>query len=814
MNEPVPFYKRKGMGVLLFIVIFSLVTAVHMIPHLKKRGETEGKIVLKEFSSDFTVTSGGRELYNRDMARSDRFIAYARYATLDAGVYRLIFSLTSESVLGGDYQFQVAGDRGRMIHDRRDVTLGRLPGRVSMEVVLRQGGEIEPRVRFVSGNSHVRLQYVEVRLLKRLIPWKRILFPSYILAILLYMMIWVFYLVLTDNRRWKTALAIFLCCLGAVLIIRSAWISEDAYITLRHVDNFLSGHGPVFNPGERVEGFSHVLWFAVITLFRGLGFSPNGALLLPGFLFAFAALYLIFFKIDFYQSAKNRPQLHPGAAILLGMSAFIDFSTSGLETALSFFLLALYALFISRWYFRQRPLLMGLVVALLTLNRPDFGVFLVLLLAIYTALAIGRKIPWRTLVRFLTYPLILVGGYEIFRLGYFGAIFPNPYYAKSGAGSHLIQGLRYLWDLCQGSLVLGVVVIAGLVVFLVRHNEDGSRNRRLLIMGSGLLHGVLVIRGGGDFMHGRFLLPALVLVTVSTIGAFDRLVGERRLRKLIAVSVILILFLASFLVVPVQKRGGNPFKANHGITDERNFYYQGRLVPVANLFKDHMIIMWKTIGLNYKQLAQQTRTKLRVAFPTVGFLGFFSGPHVYIVDRLGLTDAVVSRVKMEKRGRPGHEKHAPFGYLMMQGLTFGDTPFELWNRAAKTPYGVLWDLTARTMSKFSTFIDKSFKERLDSAIDQFLKNLHQNELDQHADFLFFLKTFWYNHAPAQSQRLFDGLYQRSNIAAHSPAYQWIEENGEMVKQLQRRIRGPLSFGRFWSNLVFALSSSRSLQFSR
>jgi arabinofuranosyltransferase len=35
---------------------------------------------------------------------------------------------------------------------------------------------------------------------------------------------------------------------------------DDAYITLRYSKNLLLGNGPVFNIGERVEGYSNFTW--------------------------------------------------------------------------------------------------------------------------------------------------------------------------------------------------------------------------------------------------------------------------------------------------------------------------------------------------------------------------------------------------------------------------------------------------------------------------------------------------------------------------------------------------------------------------
>ena len=40
----------------------------------------------------------------------------------------------------------------------------------------------------------------------------------------------------------------------------SWFLTDDAFISFRYVRNLLEGHGLVFNPGERGEGYSNFLW--------------------------------------------------------------------------------------------------------------------------------------------------------------------------------------------------------------------------------------------------------------------------------------------------------------------------------------------------------------------------------------------------------------------------------------------------------------------------------------------------------------------------------------------------------------------------
>ena len=45
-----------------------------------------------------------------------------------------------------------------------------------------------------------------------------------------------------NSRRLIIALAVLV--LG-IVILRTAWVCDDAYISFRTVDNFVHGHGPV-----------------------------------------------------------------------------------------------------------------------------------------------------------------------------------------------------------------------------------------------------------------------------------------------------------------------------------------------------------------------------------------------------------------------------------------------------------------------------------------------------------------------------------------------------------------------------------------
>ena len=166
-----------------------------------------------------------------------------------------------------------------------------------------------------------------------------------------------------------------------------------------------------------------------------------------------------------------------------------------------------------------------------------------------------------------------------------------------------------------------------------------------------------------------------------------------------------------------------------------------------------------------------------------------------------------------RRRRPGHEKYAPFGYLVFRQLTFYDTPFPLWNKLANSQFGVLGDLSAKTLKKFDFFLDKDFKKDLDSQILNYLNQLEKENLPEQADFLFFLKQFWHPHASKGNQELFRLTYDEKIIRQHSANFNSIQENIENIQSLFLHIQGPVDAKGFFKNIWFALTDGFRLRFS-
>ncbi|HOS03949.1 MAG TPA: hypothetical protein PKZ01_12770 [Candidatus Hydrogenedentes bacterium] len=68
-----------------------------------------------------------------------------------------------------------------------------------------------------------------------------------------------------DAERQRVFVAGCMLLFWGVILLRNAWLSDDAYITFRVVDNFVHGHGPRWNVDQRVQVFTHPLWFFLLS---------------------------------------------------------------------------------------------------------------------------------------------------------------------------------------------------------------------------------------------------------------------------------------------------------------------------------------------------------------------------------------------------------------------------------------------------------------------------------------------------------------------------------------------------------------------
>jgi arabinofuranosyltransferase len=155
---------------------------------------------------------------------------------------------------------------------------------------------------------------------------------------------------------------------AAAMLLGTAWMSDDGFITLRVIDNFVNGYGLRYNVIERVQVFTHPLWLFLLTPFYALTREAMVTTMVISMILSLMALWLLATRI-----ARN---LEYGCLLVLmavASRAICHYSTSGLESPLTFLLLALFA-----WqlYRAERAWIPAGIAGLLLLNRLDLAVLL------------------------------------------------------------------------------------------------------------------------------------------------------------------------------------------------------------------------------------------------------------------------------------------------------------------------------------------------------------------------------------------------------------------------------------------------------
>jgi arabinofuranosyltransferase len=327
---------------------------------------------------------------------------------------------------------------------------------------------------------------------------------------------------------------------------------DDPFISFRYARNLLNGYGLVFNPGERVEGYSNFLWIILLTPFMKLGIYPVLAskilgLLLGGFTIYYTYEFALLVFADWPQ--KYHAAFYSSA--LLGISWYFSlWSVGGLETSLFAFLILL-----SVYLFVKSERLGGgmdwsfIPLALAGMTRPEAPLFYIVLFFVKLNLLFRRH---RSVRNFAIWAAGLAGAYGtyfVWRAVYYAQLLPNPYYAKTlGGTQQYFLGVRYLLAFLtsQGRifLVLFTLGLFGLLRLLFRN----AIIRIVALLFSGYM--VFIVYSGGDWMCGyRFLAQVYPIYAVLFASALMELAEFAALKlRLARHSLLIALFLFSLTI--------------------------------------------------------------------------------------------------------------------------------------------------------------------------------------------------------------------------------------------------------------------------
>ncbi len=406
------------------------------------------------------------------------------------------------------------------------------------------------------------------------------------------------------RKYWPVALA-----LGLYTYLANAmsFIQDDAYISYRYVANYLNGDGLVYNIGERVEGFTNFGWTMYMMLLGVVGANFILISKITGFLFGGGVVWLTF-QLARRILDDDNIAFAAVSTILVGINQSLAYwSPAGLETAaFAFFALWSFYLYLNRNWL----LIFSLVMAVWL--RPEGAVITGILVFVE---ALERRGLPRFTMSCAGMALALSMPFVAFKIGYYGSVFPNPFFAKT---SFTLDQLANGWEYTSRFLEHYTFYYMGCLgllfpVFFYRKLSNEARAAWLMT----ILYLTYVILVGGDVLKvHRFFLPIIGLVAILMVMPIHeltrRLMPRTRLTVLLPVALVMV-----FLTYDLPRAFVVRYNSSEIVFTEKM------------QFKAH-------------QLKQSDTTDFSVALATIGIFGYELLGHD-IIDLVGLTDSTIAR---------------------------------------------------------------------------------------------------------------------------------------------------------------------------
>lgn len=449
-----------------------------------------------------------------------------------------------------------------------------------------------------------------------------------------------------EQRMHATALAVLG---GAAVTLLNAYhahlYTDDAYITLRYSRNLSDGIGPVWNPGERVEGYTNFLWMLILAGMHRAGFELVAASHVLAVI-ALLATVLVTWRLWTLWSRDDDAGIiaHPAVLVValcgIGLNGSVaTWAFSGLETPLAMALLTTGVfLFIVEQRTGSFPW-SALAFSAGAMTRPELAG-----IAVFTgaygfgdALLRGDRAALRRMTIWTALFAATYGPYFAWRWSYYGYLLPNTFYVKVASNREtILNGLEYVRTHGQGLGFLPLIVGAFLLTF---QRSTGIKRDAVYILAVIVAWLTIVAVEGGDaFSAGRFLAPIVPIITLAGVAGLAALLrrGIADRRQFAAVSAAAVVIFALALAqssVDGRRKGFEEVLE----TGERG----GRL------------------------LDERAPDHYTVAVIAAGTVPYFSG--MPSLDMLGLNDEVIAHTDVAYAGQgvQAHEKYN-IDYVLME----------------------------------------------------------------------------------------------------------------------------------------------------
>ncbi len=449
---------------------------------------------------------------------------------------------------------------------------------------------------------------------------------------------------------------------------------DDSLISFRYAQNLAAGHGLVFNPGTRVEGYSNLLWTLQLAAIARLGGDLERWATLLAVISTLATTVLLTLAVGrLSPSPRAIPLLLAGGIFASLSPPLLFYGLCGLETAQHTALVtaAVSAAALAR---RTWSLAAGVIcAALVSISRPE-GIAITAVVLV--ALALRRDLPRgrraAVIVATLLTSTVVFGGHLLWRRAYYGQWLPNVFYAKVDVSrpSVLVTGAAYCLEFMIGTLLLVWI----LPWWRQRREQPVAWTAAVLLLLC--VQAGLALLAGGDWMPlSRFLVPAWPVLIAAMVPAWAAIAENVRFSggveagtRLIAVAVCAALASAGFF----YRMEFKSLKTNNSANRE-----------------------FKLIG---RWLARQADRGQSLAATTMGAIPYYSDLISY--DFLGLTEPDVAQGATRSENLPpGHRKISGTPiltkeptYIVAWSKTWAVPPTEAHFAVERVGFPGLWDL--------------------------------------------------------------------------------------------------------------------------
>lgn len=616
------------------------------------------------------------------------------------------------------------------------------------------------------------------------------------------------------NKNYSILLYLILTFTFFYNVILNTWISEDGYIFFRYVNNLLEGYGPVFNIGQRVEGFTSPLWLYLLYFLKHFtGLNINLITIFLSYALSIASIFIL--SISLFH--KNHLGII-GFIILLSTDFIFDFSTSGFETPLIIFLTIAIALIIKNKNYDTNIYLFSFLVSLSILTRPEFGILFIIFFFYYSYKSFKEKTL--ILFKFLFFPLITIFPYQIFRMYYYVSVFPNTYYEKKSSIIYIDQGINYFTDFFNSYKITSILLIIFFIINLIKFFINKNFNSLFIVLIPSCFCLYLFFSGGG-YMHGRlFLIPFLFFCVLN----FNYYL---KFENLFSFIFALLLYFLLISQVPITSKYN---KQINFINNERDsFFGDFDTFQFFDLLSGEIpnSYGWRDRGFYYKELSEKINVDLKIHFPNIGYFSVASGSKISLIGPL--IDFYRSKFKVNFRGRIGHEgDNVLLPYIFDQKPHFSYIPYIEWRDVASFKVdnlkysSVIKDFSddsllpvlnledRRFINNFSNEIGIDILAKINEGIADFLKNfdkdIYLNNEVYYTDFFGFLESFWLPYTTENLKHLFYTKKNVLNMYIVSKQAYFELCHKSVSEKFNQRVKNKLFLRDFYNNIRLSFDS--------